>query len=321
MGFVQRKIEISVQLASNSGTSQPNTFVESGTDTVKLSGLRTKVQVQNSGAPAGNQAQVKVYGMPPSLMNQLATLGLVFNLVPKNTLTITAGDDESGMSSVFTGTVWAAYGDYASQPDVPFHFECLAGAADAAIAVPASSFTGSTDVATIMSGLARQMSVGFENNGVSIKLASPYLSGSAKAQAQKVAEWAGIEWTIDGNKLAIWPRGGNRNTPNTPTISPETGMVGYPAFTQNGIIVKTVFNPQISFGSLIKVQSSLLSGIEKAQKPQQLPNTPTNATVFPTTWAVNKIDHSLESNTPRGEWVSTIYAYNPSFSQTILPPK
>jgi hypothetical protein len=209
--------------------------------------------------------------MPPSLMNQLATLGLVFNLVPKNTLTIMAGDDESGMSTVFGGTIWAAYGDYASQPNVPFHFECLAGAADAAIAVPASSFTGSTDVATIMSGLARQMGLGFENNGVSVKLSSPYLSGSAKVQAQKVADWAGIEWTIDDGKLAIWPKGGNRNTPNVPTISPSTGMISYPAFTQQGIIVKTVFNPQISFGSLIKVESSLLRESRRRRSRQQLP--------------------------------------------------
>ncbi len=320
MAFVQRKISVTVQLASNSGTNQPNTFAESGTDTVKLSGLRTIVRVQNSGAAADFKAQVKVYGMPPSLMNQLATLGLAFNLVPKNTLTITAGDDESGMSTIFTGTVWGAYGDYASQPDVPFEFECLAAAADAAISIPPSSFPGTADVATIMSGLARQMNLGFENNGVSIKLASPYFSGSAKIQVQKCAEWAGIEWTIDGQKLAIWPRGGNRNTSNVPLISPETGMISYPAFTRQGIIVKTVFNPQISFGGLIKVQSLVLSGISAAQNPQTLPNAPAATTVFPTQWAVNKIDHSLDSSVPHGEWSSTIYAYNPGIAKTTLPP-
>lgn len=321
--FVQRKLKLTVQLAANSGTNQPNTFAESGTDTVTIEGLRMNVRISNSGAAADNRAQIKVYGIPPSLMNQLSTLGLVFNLVPLNQLTIMAGDDNAGMSTVFTGTVWAAYGDYSSQPNVPFHFECLAGAAAAAIAIPVSSFTGPTDVATIMSGLARQMGLGFENNGVSVKLSSPYLSGSAKSQVQKCAEWAGIEWTIDDQKLAIWPKGGNRNTPNMPTISPDTGMIGYPAFTQQGIMVRTAFNPQISFGSLIKIESSLLRGIAAAQDPRlkQIQNAPNQSTTtFPSTWAVNKIDHALDSQVPRGEWESTIFAYNPNYSRAILPP-
>jgi|WetSurMetagenome_2_1015567.scaffolds.fasta_scaffold02788_6 hypothetical protein len=314
MSFVQRLISISVQLASNTQTNQPNSFSESGTDTVTLTGSRASVRISNSGAPADGRAQVKIWGMTPSLMNQLATLGLVFNIVPKNTLTISAGDSVSGMSAVFSGTIYAAYGDYSAQPDVPFIFECLSGVANATAPAISSSFAGTTDVATIMSGIARQMNVGFENNNVSVQIANPYLSGSLKTQADKIAEHAGIEYGIfNGNLLAIWPKGGNRKTPNIPVISAETGMVGYPAFTQQGIIVKTIFNTQISFGSLITVQSSLLSGIASSQSQQ-------GSSVFPTQWAVNKLDLSLDSMFPKGDWLSTIFAYNPGYSKAIIPP-
>lgn len=321
-GFVKRKIKLTVQLAPNTGTNQPNTFAESGTDSVTIENLRMNVRIQNSGTPAGNNAQIKIYGLPPSLMNQLATLGLVFNLVPKNTLTVSAGDDEAGLSSVYLGTIWAAYGDYSSQPNVPFHFECITAAAQAAISIPATSFTGTTDVATIMSGLARQMGLSFENNGISIKISNPYFSGSGRAQVQKCAKWANIEWTIENNKLAIWPKGGNRNTPNIPTISPETGMISYPSFTQQGIIVKTVFNPQITFGSLIKVESSVLRGISAAAAANPRPNAGggINKVPFPTQWAVNQIDHALDSQEPHGQWMSTVYAYNPGYAKGIQPP-
>lgn len=319
--FAKRLIQVQVQLASNTGTNQPNTFNESGTDTVTLSGSRTSVRVENSGAPADSRATIRVWGMTPSLMNQLSTLGLVFNLVPKNTLTIMAGDaDNNGeptnMSAVFSGTIWAAYGDYQSQPDVPFVFECLAGAADAAISVPASSFPGSSDVATMMAGFARQMNLGFENNGVSLQLNNQYFSGSAKAQAQRCADNAGISWGIvNGNTLAIWPRGGNRQQTGTvPIISPATGMVSYPSFTQQGIIVKTLFNPQIAFGGLVQVDSSLLNSIANAQNVVPL------ASTFPTQWAVNKLDLSLDSLVPKGDWLSTVYAYNPGYSRVIFPP-
>lgn len=310
MALVQRKIAVTVQLAANTGTNQPVTFAESGSDTVKLEGHRTTVRVHNSGAPVDCHADVKVYGMTPSLMNQLSTLGLVFNIVPRNVLTIAAGDDESGMSNVFTGTIFSAYGDYSAQPNVPFHFSCLQSGADAVIAAPATSFNGSAGVADIMAGFARQMNLSFENNGVATKLSNPYFSGAVKGQAEACAQAAGISWGIVGNVLAIWPKGGNRNAPNVPTISPLTGMAYYPAFTQQGIIVKTVFNPQITFGGLVKIESSLLSGIAGAQ--------PT--TNFPTQWAVNKLDLSLDSLVPKGDWLSTIYAYNPQFAKAIIPP-
>ena len=322
MSLVQRLLSISVQLASNTQTNQPNTFQESGTDTVTLSGSRTTVRIQNSGAPADGRATVKVYGMTPSLMNQLATLGLVFNLVPKNTLTILAGDSVSGMTAVFTGTIWAAYGDYEAMPDVPFIFECLSGAADAVINVPASSFSSSTDVASIMSGLARQMNLGFENNGVSATLTNAYFSGSAKTQADKCARAAGISWGIvGGNTLAIWPKSGNRKTLNVPVVSAATGMVGYPAFTQQGIIVKTLFSPLIAFGGLVQVESSLLSGIAAVAGQNQTGASPlSTSSSFPSQWAVNKLDLALDSLFPKGQWLSTIYAYNPGYSRSLLPP-
>lgn len=299
--LIERLITVSVKLASNTQTNQPNKFSESGKDTVSMSGSRTSVRVSNSGAPADGRATVRIWGMKPSLMNQLATLGLVVNLVPKNTLTIAAGDSISGMATIFSGTVYAAYGEYSTQPDVPFIFECLSGVGDAVAPAAATSFNGSTDVATVMSGLARQMNVGFENNGVTRQLMNPYLSGSTMVQAQKVAEQAGIEWGIfNGNILSIWPKGGNRKTPNVPLISKATGMISYPAYTQQGIIVRTRFNPQIAFGGLVKVESEL--------KPAS------------GTWAVNKLDLALDSMLERGEWMSTVFGYNPNYAKAILPP-
>lgn len=326
--FVQRVVQVSVQLAQNTQTNQPSTFQGTGvagadgTNQVNLIGHRVSAHIENSGSPADGRARVKVWGMAPSLMNQLSTLGLVFNLVPKNTLTITAGQVVNGvpqLSTVFSGTVWAAYGDYSNQPDVPFIFECLSGASDATSNVPPSSFQGQQKVADMMAGFARQMNLGFENNGVTQTLNNAYFTGGAKVQADKCARAAGISWgIINGNVLAIWPKGGNRNTPQPIVISRETGMISYPAFTQQGIIVKTLFNPQIAFGGLVEVRSSLLGAIAAAQPNQA--NATGNTTTFPTQWAVNKLDLDLEANLPDGQWMSSVYAYNPSYARSIIPP-
>lgn len=323
--FVKRQIELSIRLAPNTGTSQPNTFAESGTDTVNIKGLRASVQVQNSGSPANCTANIKVYGMSPSLMNQLTTLGLVLNVVPRNTLTISAGDGTpGGMSVVFSGTIYASYADYSSLPDVPFHFSAILGASDSVVPAPASSFTGPTSVVTILQGLARQMGMGFENNGVDVQLSSPYFKGALMVQAKQCVEHAGIDMAIiRGNVMAIWPRGKNRATTDIPVISRERGMIGYPAFTQQGVIVSTLFDPRISQGSLIKIDSSLfqqISALVNRQQPLAKNAAVPNVGTFPTTWAVNKLDLALDAQVPNGEWRSTVYAYNPNFSKGILPP-
>lgn len=312
MAFTRRILDFQVTLASSTGTNQPGTFVESGANNIIFpSGLRASVDIINSGLPVGCEAHVRVWGLRQSLMNQLSTLGKVFNLVPKNVLTINAGD-EDGLSLVFSGVIIYAYADYSAQPDVPFVFMCqLLGTEAVAPALP-SSYTGTTDVATVVAGLARLIGLGFENNGVTAKLPRPYLSGSVLKQIDDACDQTGTLWAVDSGKNAvvIWPLGKNREGGDIPTISRDTGMIGYPSFTQQGIIVKTIFDPKISVGQLIKVESSVLSGIGAAA-PQ---------VNFPTQWAVNKVDLRLESEMPNGNWMMTLYAYNPGYARAIIPP-
>lgn len=320
MAFVERKISVTIALATDTQSNQPNSFAGTGgKNTVTLTDLRMSVRIQNSGTPVNCNADVQIWGLAPSMTNQIATLGLVLNLVPKNTVTIAAGDRDP-LSAVFTGTIVAAYGDYSAQPDVPFHLSCVAGMADAVLPAVASSFTGSTSVVSIMQGLARQMNMGFENNGISVQLQSPYFSGSLMEQTRSCAEHANIDMAfVDGPTLAIYPKGGNRNTSNVPVISKANGkLIGYPAFTQQGIIVKSIFDPTISRGSLIKVESELLAGIAAAQKSPG--KAAPNANLFPTNWAVNKLDLALDAKVPKGDWMSTIYGYNPGYAKSILPP-
>lgn len=304
--FTRKLIELSIQLATNTQTNQPNNFAESGTDQVTIRDKRISVRIQNSGAPSSSAAQVMVYGLSESLMDQLSTLGMVLNLVPKNTLTIKAGDTETGMTAVFSGTIANAYGDFAAAPDVPFIMDCQAGLADATANVPATSFAGQTDVSTIMAGFARQMNVGFENNGVTTQLPAPYYRGSVQAQLRQCAEEAGINAeVVNGNVLAIWPRFGSRNTSRIPVIvaPPEGSMIGYPSFTQQGILVRNLFLPDIAFGGKVQIKTA----VKALQKANGI-------------WTVYKLDLALDSQIPKGQWSSTLYCYNGDSPNPVLPP-
>jgi len=336
MAFTQKLIDLTIQLAQAPGTNQAPTFSGTGGNQVTLSNSRVSVRIRNAGSGTQNQAQVRIYGLAPSLMNELATLGVAFNIVPKNTITIMAGDTYP-LSTVFVGTIWAAYGNYDEAPDVPFTFECTAGVAQLTANAAPTSFTQATSAADVMQSIAQKMGLNFENNNVNAMLRSgggggPYFKGSLWQQARMCAEAGNFYWGVfNGVTLAIWPKGGFRSAPPTPVIAPPPlgEMIGYPAFTQSGLIVRSVFNPQIVFGGQIQVQSSLLSGIASAQQgiaAQQISNLKVGGTFAPYKfatdgiWAVNKVDMDLDSQVPGGQWMTTAYAYNPNYQKTLPSP-
>ena len=295
MTLRHRKLDVTITLGPTTSASTPTvtsrpTFAEGG-NTVTLTNHRASANIKMVGGASMPQAQIRIYGMTLSLMNQLSTLGRVRLAAMNNTISVSAGNDEDGMGVVFSGTITQAWADFKGSPDVPFHIVAQSGMAAALQIIPPSSFTGSADVATIMSGLATQMGYTFENNGVTAKLASPYFPGTALQQAQACAQAAGIEMVIENNVLAIMPRGVARGS-RAVLISPSTGMVGYPAFTGNGIAIQAEFNPSVTFHSLIKVESDL---------------TPANGQ-----WRVINMMHDLDAQTPGGAWFSFLECTEPS---------
>lgn len=284
MALIQRKIEMTFTLGEGA-------FGETGSNNVTLGGLRVQASIIKAGGPSMGTANLRVYGMTLSLMNQLSTLGMAPTLIRRNAVTVTAGDNQAGMGVVFQGTITNAFADMNSPPENPFVVEAHTGLIESVVPIPVSSFQGSADVATIMQGLATQMGLAFENNGVQVRLSNPYFAGSAREQAKACAEAAGIEWIIDNLRLAIWPAGGSRRG-IVPLIK-APAMRGYPAYTSKGIALQTLFNPSVGFGSKVIVESDLKPACGE--------------------WIVYSLRHDLDSQVPGGKWFSALEAARPGF--------
>jgi hypothetical protein len=289
MTFLRRRLNITFSL--DSGT------FDGSNNTTTLTGYRAHALVNHAGGPSDGTLDLTVYGMKRSMMDQLSTLGMQINLVPKNTISVSAADDSnSNGSTVFVGYILAAYSDFHGQPEVAFHITAHTGLPQAVAPAAASSYRGSTDVATIMQSLATMMGLRFENSGVQAKLMNPYFSGSAKSQMRKCADAAGINASIIDGALCIWPRNGARNG-QIPLVSKDTGMEGYPTYTAYGIMVSTLYNPSIGMGQKINVQSDLKPACGE--------------------WAVYWLNHDLQSEMPNGRWHTQILAYNPKFPTPV----
>jgi hypothetical protein len=290
MAFARRKIDLTFQLGTGA-------FGDSGFNTVKVSGLRVQAHITKAGGASMGSLDMRVYGLTPMIMNSLSSLTTQIMMQRKNSVILSAGDDVSGMCVIFEGTIADGWVDLNSSPDSALQIKAFSGLIQALEPAPASSYPGSADAAVIMASLATQMGLKFENNGVSVILSTPYFPGTARDQAMECADAANINWFIDDTTLAIWPKGGSRGGA-IPIVSAGTGMIGFPAHNGTGIAVQTLFNPTISYGNTVQVQSVI-------------PNACGN-------WFVCALYHELESETPNGQW-ATHFQGAPLYNVNVIP--
>ncbi len=293
MTFARRIIDVRFHLGKGS-------FGEDGADTVDLKGLRCAATITKSGGVSMTELNLRIWGAPLSTMNALTILGKPITHGRNNTVIISAGDEVNGVAVVFAGLITEAWVDPRAAPQVSFVVTAHTGYLDALKPVPATSYNGSVSAATIVAGIAAQMTtpgidpnsdgkavvgLAFENGGVDVQLRDVYLAGTLLDQLQSIARAGNFNAIIDNGTVAIWPADGTRGG-EIPLISPSTGMVGYPVYTQNGISVTTLFNPAIIFGGKVKVETDL---------------TPAAGL-----WSPYAVSHELASETPGGPWFTRL---------------
>jgi len=282
MAFTRKYIEVDFSLAQGVFTGGGNAYTAKG--------LRISAQIVKAGGLSKGQAAVAIYGLPLSVMNQLSTYGQTLTLQGRNTITVKAGDDPSNLATVYVGDIFNAYMDGQSQPNVPFRVDASVVAYAANVPVPPTSQPGSSDVGDLLGQMAKAANLQFENNGISTKIMNPYYPGTAIQQIDALCEHAGLEHIIDNGTLAVWKAGSARQGSGA-TVSPSTGMVGYPRFNAQGIDITAEFQPTFVFGQNIKVESSI---------------TPAQGT-----WIIYYLEYDLECETPNGRWFCNILAHKP----------
>jgi len=278
MAFSEKQIQVNFSLASGE--------FEGGGNSASFSGLRVSAQIEVTGGPSFATAEIAVYGLPLSLAQQLATVGQQWNARYKNGIDVLAGDAGGSLSLVFSGIIFNAYVEGQNQPDVCLRILASPGVYDSVAQTDPTSVKGSADVAGMIQKLVGKTSLkGFQNNGVSVKLANPYYYGSPMSQIADIASDANVDVAINAGTLTISPRG-KPTSGQAPLISPETGLVAYPTFVQNRVIVKALFNPSVQVLGNVQVLSSLQPACG--------------------TWQVIRIEYDLESVTPGGAWYMTL---------------
>lgn len=251
--FQRRRLRITIQLAAG-------TFSKAGNpDTITLEDFRTKVQINAAGGYEFAVCSLRVYGVDPNVMDRLTVINYQNLDFLRNVLRVEATDADGQFTTIFLGEIFQSYPEYMGAPDVPFMVEARSGLIGSLAPSPALSYPGPRKVSEIMTGLAFELNLMLENNGVDDVLTDQYAVGTPLQKVQRIASNARIQyWYLpEQGVLAIAPMGVARRNIPAVKFNIDNGLVGWPKKLHQGIAFTSLFVPQISHGCKIVMDSSL----------------------------------------------------------------
>lgn len=266
-------------------------FQNTNNNTLIVDGLRMTAQIE-AVQSVPNSLDLKIFGMLATDMNALTISWAKKpsgdnpeNIVPQNIVVLEANDG-SGWTQVFSGTFIEAQPEYRGAPNVYFHIVAITGYNSQLTPASPLSFPGAFDVAGAAGSIVKAMGFDFEPNDVKISLAGAYLPGTLFDQLNALCIAAGIVYYIQGRTIAICTNDGARNNIPLVVLNKESGLMGYPVIERFGITVDCLFNPGITNGGGVKVESDIpaANGL----------------------WTPFKYSHALSAYMPDGPWLSVV---------------
>lgn len=271
------RAEIQLGTGNFQGTSK-NTYM--------IEGLAMSAKIEKVGLPDLSKCELSIKGMKYEVMEQLTVLGFRKLTSAKNVLTLYGGTVGETLPVLFSGDITKAVADFKNAPDVTFNISATAAAYSVKKAAPPLSVAGSTAAADLAKAWAAEMGYSFKNAGVTTQVQNCIFNGSPLQKLRVLSEQYHIETIIDDGEIIIQPRGEVRKTGTIPYLTEESGLAGYPAFTDKGISLVALYNPDFKFGGLVRVKSI----VPRASGE----------------WKITKLTHSVSAYEKNGEWFSEI---------------
>lgn len=279
-GFTLKTIRLVITL----GKGQ---FSEGG-NTKTIEGLACEVSITKPGLPEKNSATVKVWGLKYEDMAQLTMLAFRPLESQRNLISIFAGEKGEKLPLAFAGEITSAFADFNAAPDVVMQFEADTGTYAQQIAEPVLTVDGEATADSLFSQFAASSGYNFQNEGVTTSVKNIWVPGSPITKAEKLSRDIGCDLLIDDGTMIILPAGQARKG-NAVLLNKESGMIGYPTFNQDGISCRCLYNPDLAYGGLIKVESI----VPRASG----------------TWRITKLTHNIAAYVPGGgNWESQVEA-------------
>ena len=276
--FTQKRLRVTLIMAGANSV-----FPGTNNNTLILENLRVSTRVQGV-ARLTTQADIRIFGMKAADMDAL-TVAWANPPVVLDHLVILEADSGKGYVQVFKGTIIEAQPNYGSAPNVSFDLLAVTGYFQKINPAEPTSYPASADIGTIAARFATQMNLAFENGGAFGTLSEgAYFWGSLWDQLAQACEATNTDFYVFGDKLLITAAGEPSTDQPAVILTPQSGLIGYPAYERSGLLVTAIFDPAFLFGVPLEIKSSVPSATGR--------------------WYPFSLAHFLESNMPKGQWMT-----------------
>ena len=233
--------------------SNGGTFGGQGLD---LSNLRFRFRVNAADVETPNTAEIRVYNLKDDTRSTI--------LKEFDSVSLTCGYQNANKGMIFQGDI--KYFEFGKERNVDSYLDIFAADGDKAYneGIVNHSFpSGTSDRQTLTTlcaslGLPQTDSKSEENNTYlltgGILPRGKVMFGMARAYMRDLAKNNDVRWSIQNGQVTLVPVTGYLPGQIVP-INTESGMIGTPRATENGIVVRCLLNPLIKIGQRIQINN------------------------------------------------------------------
>lgn len=201
-----------------------------------------------------NECEVKITNLDEATRNFLLTETSPFNKnKSRKILTVEAGRVSTGYSLIFTGDITSAVG--AQPPDITMTLKAATGSYAKGVII-ARSQPAVVPLKNIAEKVASDLGLGLTFEATQKQISNYTFTGSAAKQVEHLGNMGRVNAYIDDKMLVVK----NFNTALTRKVRDlnlDSGMIGIPEFTEQGIKVKMLFDNQTVLGGGLKIKSKM----------------------------------------------------------------
>lgn len=266
--------------------SDPIPFDSSGNNTISISDARATVTCQSSGNLFGTQANVSLYGLGLDLISALSSKAMGLFGADNNRISIKifVGD-----TAIFVGYMTSSIANMNAVPNAPLMITATASAELQNKPSSPFSFNGATPVPDIINAICSAAGYKAYITGLDgLVITNPHYEGDIFSQLTSLCNDINASMSVTPPSISFWAQDGARDE-IIPFISKDYGLIGYPIFSNGGLMFQTQFSTLLTTGRNVQIETSLphASGVYK----------------------LTSVTHELSSWMPDGPWHSICIAY------------
>lgn len=204
--------------------------------------------------PIEDECEVKIANLDEATRNFILTETSPFNgnKTPKR-LVVEAGRESTGVARLFVGDITAT--SISQPPDIILTIKAKTGQA-ARGKIVARQAPASAKLSQVAGQVAQDLGATLDFQASDKSIGNYSHSGAAARQVGKLADSGDVDVYLDGNTLVVK----DANVPLTGRLrilDADSGMIGIPEITEQGIKVKYLLDNQTALGGALRIVSRL----------------------------------------------------------------